>query len=72
MDKPEEKEPAVPADPPEPEPAASSRFPELDALEKEIARRLRDNQRFLERFLDDNFVDEEADGEDEGPEGEEL
>jgi hypothetical protein len=52
-------------EPPEGEtPARPERFPELAALEEEIRRRLRSNQRFLERFLDEEFVDDEA-GDDE-------
>ena len=33
------------------------RFPELVELEDKIKRRLRSNQRFLERFLDEDFDD---------------
>lgn len=47
-------------------PARPERFPELAALEEEIRRRLRSNQRFLERFLDEEFVDDEAEAEDNG------
>ena len=49
-------------------------FPELEELQQEIERRLRDNKRFLERFLDEDFTDEEeAEGaEDEGEDFEEL
>lgn len=36
------------------------RFRDLAELEEEIRRRLRSNQRFLERFLDDDFIDEEG------------
>jgi len=36
-----------------------SRFPELDEMQREIERRLKDNQRFLERFLDDDFPDDD-------------
>jgi len=39
------------------------RFPELAELEEKIQRRLRSNQRFLERFMDEDF-DEMADDED--------
>lgn len=31
------------------------RFPELAELEEKIQRRLRSNQRFLERFMDEDF-----------------
>ncbi len=53
------------------ETANGPRFPELLELQEEIERRIRDNQRFLDRFLDEDFVDEmeleeeEKDGEDE-------
>ena len=39
------------------------RFPELAELEEKIQRRLRSNQRFLERFMDEDF-DEMVDDED--------
>ena len=48
---------------PEPEPeqpgteARRERFPELAELEEKIQRRLRSNQRFLERFMDEDFDD---------------
>ena len=38
------------------------RFPELAELEDKIKRRLRSNQRFLERFMDEDF--DEMDDED--------
>lgn len=62
---PEEKGPA-PVETP-------SRFAELDELQREVAQRIRDNARFLERFLDEDYPDEDDDaaGEDE-PESEEL
>lgn len=46
------------------------RFPELAELEEKIQRRLRSNQRFLERFMDEDFDDLDDDdlGED-GPGG---
>ena len=43
--------------------AKSERFPELAELEEKIRRRLRSNERFLERFLDEDF-DEIEDDED--------
>ena len=52
--------PPATAEPGAPQPAAE-RFRELAELEQEISRRLRSNQRFLERFLDEDFVDDEAD-----------
>ena len=54
--------PAV--DPEVPSPG-SERFRELAELEQEVSRRLRSNQRFLERFLDEDFVDDEAVGDEE-------
>ena len=45
--------------PPDETPSTPERFPELAELEETIRRRLRSNQRFLERFLDDEFVDDE-------------
>lgn len=33
------------------------RFPELAELEEKIQRRLRSNQRFLERFMDEDYDD---------------
>jgi hypothetical protein len=48
------------------------RFPELAELEEKIQRRLRSNQRFLERFMDEDFEDLEDDdacsSEDDDPE----
>lgn len=32
--------------------------PDLEALQREVERRIRDNRRFLERFLDDDFDEE--------------
>jgi hypothetical protein len=43
-------------DPPE-EATRPERFPELAELEEKIQRRLRSNQRFLERFMDEDFDD---------------
>ena len=48
----------------------SGRFAELDELQREVARRIQDNQRFLQHFLDDDFdepeeADEVADPEDD-------
>jgi hypothetical protein len=65
--------------PEEPETAdKEERFPELAALEENIQRRLRSNQRFLERFMDEDFDDlddDDIDGsidEDEPDQMEEL
>ena len=66
---PDESTPPAPAseNPPPPE-----RFPELAELEEEIRRRLRSNQRFLDKFLDEEYVDDEAGGDEEdGTTGEE-
>ncbi len=44
------------------------RLSEMELLQREVERRLRDNQKFLERFLDEDY---EEDGEDsDGEEGE--
>ncbi len=48
-------EPEVPAAPETK--AGQERFPELVELEEKIQRRLRSNQRFLERFMDEDFDD---------------
>lgn len=45
--------------------STDERFHDLVELEQEIRRRLRSNQRFLERFLDEDFVDEEVGGDEE-------
>lgn len=37
---------------------AENRFADLDQLQQEIARRIKDNQRFLERFMQDDFEEE--------------
>jgi hypothetical protein len=48
------------------------RFPELAELQEKTQRRLRSNQRFLERFMDEDFDelddDDLADGDDDEPE----
>jgi Mn-dependent DtxR family transcriptional regulator len=67
-DEPEQQNP--PGDAP---PASDIRFPELEEMQREIAKRLADNRRFLERFLDDDFQDaEEEKEEDAGEDFEEL
>ena len=43
-----------------------NRYPELDELQQEVAKRLRDNQKFLDHFLDEDFA-EETDEESEPP-----
>lgn len=55
-----------PVDPEQPAPPANdeapaeaeSRYPDLDLLQQDVSRRLRDNQRFLDHFLDEDFMDE--------------
>lgn len=37
----------------------TSRFPELEELQSDVARRIRDNQKFLDRFMDDEFIDDD-------------
>ena len=44
---------------------ADERFPELAELEEQIQRRIKSNQRFLERFMDEDFEDEDFDGEED-------
>ena len=46
------------------------RFAELEELHREIGRRIRDNQRFLERFMEEEFIDEDENWEDPSPEEE--
>lgn len=58
-------EPTLPPAPAAETPGRPERFPELAELEEEIRRRLRSNQRFLEKFLDEDFVDDETGGEEE-------
>lgn len=59
-----------PSAPPEQEPQAQNPgtgnlFPELEELQRDIERRLKDNRRFLEHFLDEDFMDELSADEDE-------
>ena len=42
------------------------RFPELAELQEKTQRRLRSNQRFLERFMDEDFDDLDDDDLDDG------
>lgn len=37
-------------------------FPEFEELQRDIARRIRDNNRFLERVFDEDFSEDEGDG----------
>ena len=43
----------------------SSRFPEMDELQSDINRRIRDNQKFLDRFMDDDFVEDDVEDDDD-------
>lgn len=54
-------EPATAERPPAVQPV-SEKFRELAELEAEIQQQLRSNQRFLEKFLDEDFVDDETEG----------
>lgn len=40
-------------------------FPEFEELRQQISRRIRDNQRFLERVFDEDFAEDEAGDESE-------
>lgn len=53
-----------PNDPVVPTPAADERWSDLDQLKDEIARRIRDNRRFLESFLDEEYHDDEEEDDD--------
>jgi len=67
-------EPKPPEAAPEPAPPAAetpSRYADLDLLQQEVEKRIRDNQRFLERFLDEDYPDE-ADETEDGADDEEF
>ncbi len=49
------------------ETTSTSKFPEMDELQGEIDRRIRDNQKFLDHFMDNDYV-EEDDGDDDDDE----
>ncbi|MDZ4183584.1 MAG: hypothetical protein U1D97_01230 [Desulfuromonadales bacterium] len=53
-------------------PEGNSRFSELDELQREIAQRIKDNQRFLEGFLADDYDDDADEDDDEDHDFEEL
>ena len=57
----EENQEDVNQEPSEEESASPSRFPEMDELQNDIARRIRDNQKFLDHFLDKDYADEDDD-----------
>ena len=42
-----------------PETRPTSRFPELEELQNDVSRRIRDNQKFLDRFMDEEFIDDD-------------
>ncbi len=43
--------------------AEGGRFPDLEELQREVERRIRDNQRFIERFMNEGFEEDERDEE---------
>lgn len=49
-----------------------SRFSELEELQREIALRIKDNQRFLAGFLKDDYADDEEENDDDSADFEEL
>ncbi len=53
-------------------PKPASRFPEMDELQNDIARRIRDNQKFLDHFMDNDYTDEDDEDEDDEEIFEEL
>lgn len=42
-----------------------AKFPELEELQNQVSRRLRDNQKFLDNFLDEDFDFDEEESADE-------
>jgi hypothetical protein len=52
------------AEGPATEQPVTERGRELAELEQKIRRQLRSNQRFLERFMDEDFVDDEGEDDD--------
>lgn len=64
-DKTDNSNEAPPAGESEPSPAPASRFPEMDELQSEIERRIRDNRKFLDHFMDTDFVDDEDEEDDD-------
>jgi len=55
-----------------PKPGIDQRFPELAEIQREVELRIRDNQRFLDRFMDDDFPEGEEDSAEEDAPVEEL
>ena len=47
---------------------SASRFPEMDELQGQITRRIRDNQKFLDHFMDNDYIDEDDDEDDDDEE----
>lgn len=68
-DQPHDNERTTPTEPETDETPTASRFPELEELQNDVSRRIRDNQKFLDRFMDDEFIDDdpETTGEEENP-----
>lgn len=58
--------------PDETAPSSGNRFADLDQLQQEVARRIKDNQRFLERFMQDDFEEENSEEDAEQEDFEEL
>jgi hypothetical protein len=67
-EKPPEQPTTDPADPAGP----VTRFPELAEIQSEIEKRIRDNKRFLERFMDEDFADEDDEAGEDDEDFEEL
>jgi Mn-dependent DtxR family transcriptional regulator len=63
---------AADKDPAATPPEGKGRFSELDELQREIAQRIKDNQRFLEGFLSDDYDDDTDEAEDDSTDFEEL
>lgn len=57
---------------PESPEGGNSRWRELDELQREVTRRIKDNQRFLDGFLDDDYQEEGEADDDEDDNFEEL
>ena len=54
--------------PVEEEGTSTSHFPEMDELQNEIDRRIRDNQKFLEHFMDNDYIEEDEDDDEDDDE----
>lgn len=53
-------------------PENNGKWSELDELQREVERRIKDNQRFLDGFLDDDYEEDEAEHDDADETFEEL